>query len=158
MAIPLTDVQGLTATLAAAGTAVSSTAEIGTAISGGKAINCLQSVGDITSTINVQEYSCLSSDEIVKSLGTTTLGTLTMDLLYDALDAAGQADMRTMFAGKERRVLIIALSDDSGTTPTYITMDVAISAETCSLQKDAAVMFSNTVEMCSVPALTEATA
>ncbi|NOQ31789.1 MAG: hypothetical protein GQ570_11765 [Helicobacteraceae bacterium] len=157
MGINLTNVQGLTATLAAVGTSVLDATEIATAISGGKAINCLQTLGDITSSRSVKEYACMSSDEIAKSLGALTLGNLQMDLLFDSTDLAGQQDLIAMYADNSKRVLIIALNDDpTGTThnPTYITFDVAVSSQPISLEKDSAVMIKNTVEICSKPDLT----
>ena len=157
MALSITDSQNTKVYLAAEGTAVGTVTEIETAISGGKQIGCLNSLGEISSTRNVQEYACLSSNETAKALGSLTLGNLPIELLFDSQDAAGQADLRDAYANNTRRVMIIELNDNAGTSPTYITFDAGISGETTSIQKDNAVLYTATVEIASTPVFTMAT-
>lgn len=160
MSIPVTDSQGTKAYLVATGTTVTTAADIVTAIAAGKQIGCIQDIGDISTTRSVQSYSCLSSDEVAKSLGSLTLPSVDMSLLFDADDATGQADMRTMYANNERRIMIIELNDQITPTtgnPTYITFEVALSKFGNSISKDNAVMQMATIEICSAPVFVYAT-
>ena len=152
MAINVTDSQGTKAYLVATGTSVVDATAIATAITGGKQIGCIQDLGEIASSRSVQEYTCLSSDEVTKSLGSITLPSLDMNLLFDAGDTTGQAEIRTMYNNNERRTIIIEIADDAGTNPTYITFEVAVSKFGNSIQKDNAVMQVCTFEICSKPA------
>lgn len=151
------DSQGTLLFLLPYGTAVSSVAEIETAIGGvnAKQVGCIQDLGEITTSRSVQEYSCLSSDEVSKSLGSITLGNQTIGLLFDASDATGQADLvaaynATTSAGK-RRVAVIQLNDEGTTNPTYIVYDIAVSSLGVAVSKDNAVMRNFTVEVMSKP-------
>ena len=68
--IPITNSQGSKVYIAAIANAVVTDATtIATAIGTGKEIGCLQDLGEIGSSRSVQEYSCLSSDNIAKSSG-----------------------------------------------------------------------------------------
>ena len=127
MGITTVDSQGTKVYLAPEGTDVADAAKIATAITGGKQIGCIQSLGEVSTSREVTEYACLSSNEIAKSLGSVKAGSLDISLLFDAADAAGQKDLRDMYEANERRVFIIALSDSGTTSPTYITFDGAVS-------------------------------
>jgi len=158
--IPVTESQGTKAYLVATSVATSTAAEIVTAISGGKQIGCLQNVGDITTSRNVQEYKCLSSDESAKSLGSISLPNIAMDLLFDADDATGQAELRTMYSANTRRKMILALNDQITAVtgnPTYITFEAGLSSDGVAVALDSAVMYKTTVEICSKPAMIMAT-
>jgi hypothetical protein len=160
MSIPITDSQLTKVYLVATSVATSTAAEITTAIAGGKQIGCLQDVGAITTSRAVQEYKCLSSDETAKSLGSITLPNISMNLLFDADDAAGQAELRTMYANKERRKMIVVLNDTitpSTGTPTSITFEAALSSDGVTIAIDSAVMYNATVEICSKPIMIKAT-
>lgn len=146
----LTDVQGLKVYLAPRGTAVATIANIETAISAAKQINCLQTLGDVAATRNTNTYSCMSSDNVAYSLGSITYGDMNIEVLYDAEDTAGKQDLIDAFENKERRQLIIALSDkpnaNVGSSPTYVTFEVAFSAQSFTFPKDGAVMVSTTAK------------
>lgn len=142
----LTDVQGTRVYIAAAGTAVATAGEVTTAIAGADQIGCLQSIGEIASTKNVQTYACISSDEISKSIGSLQLGNVPISLLFDYADAAGQKALIDMYAANERKVFIIELNDNAGATATTITFDGAVSGQSVPLEKDSAVMINSTVE------------
>jgi len=160
MALPVTDVQGTKAYLVATGTDVSDAAAIATAISGGKQIGCIQSIGDITMSRAMQEYTCISSDESSKSQGSISLGNQEISTLFNAADAAGQQDLIAMWDDKERRILIVELNDEITPTtgnPTYITYEVFISNVSMPMAKDAAVLYNATLEISSLPAMTLAT-
>jgi hypothetical protein len=154
MAIPITDSQLTKAYLVATSVATGTASELATAVTGGKQIGCLQDLGAITTSRAVQTYKCISSDEAVKSLGSIELPNISMNLLFDADDTTGQAELRTMYANKERRKMIIVLNDQITPTtgnPTFITFEAAISSDGVTIAIDAAVMYNVTCEICSKP-------
>lgn len=156
MAINIVNSQGTKAYLVAEGTTLATVANVETAIASADAILCIQTFGDITSSRSVQEYKCLSSDETAKSLGSISLGNISLELLFNAKDSAGQAELRSMYADNSKREMIIELNDEGTTNPSYIVFTVGISNEAVSIVKDAAVLYKNTVEICSLPVLLEA--
>lgn len=158
MAIPVTNTQGTKTYLVALGTAVGTPAEIATAIAGAKTVNCMQTIGDIGSSRSVQEYTCIDSDESAKSLGSITLPSFDTELLYNALDTDGQADLELMYSANTKRIMILELNDNAGVSPTYITFEAAVSSELIGIEKDAAVMYKTTIEICSTPDRVKATA
>jgi hypothetical protein len=160
MALAVTDVQGTKLYLVATGTAVATAANCVTAISGGKQIGCLQSIGDISMTRAVQQYNCISSDEVTKSAGSVSLGNQEISTLFNAADVLGQQDLIAAWDDKTRRILIIELNDQITPTtgnPTYITYEVFPSGVTIPLAKDAAVLYNATIEISSLPAIILAT-
>lgn len=152
MALSITDSQGTKVFL---GTAAGTYADANAAIAAGtNQIGCLQSLGEISSSRSVQEYSCLSSDETTKSLGSLSLGNLSIELLFDAADVAGQDDLRTAYAAGTRRDVIIQLTDGAaGETGTVIYFTAVVSTEAISIQKDNAVMYTVTLEIASLPSI-----
>lgn len=157
MPLAVTDVQGTKIYLAPKGADVSTAAKILTAIGTAKQIGCLQSIGDITMTRAVQEYTCISSDESTKSQGSVSLGNQPIETLFNAADTAGQEDLIAMWDDKERRTFIIELNDQITPTtgnPTYITYEVFVSNVSIGMAKDAAVMYTATLEVSSMPKLT----
>lgn len=160
MALPITESQNTKAYLVATSVATSTAAEIKTAITGGKQIGCLQNLGDITTSRNVQEYKCLSSDESAKSLGSISLPNISLELLFDADDATGQKDIRDAYADNSRRKMIIALNDqitDVSGNPTYIVFEAGFSSDGVAIALDQAVLYKTTCEICSKPIMTPAT-
>lgn len=160
MALPVTDVQGTKLHLVATSVATSDATEIKAAIAGGKQIGCLQSIGDVTMTRAVQEYTCIDSDDSTKSQGSVSLGNQELSTLFDAADTAGQQELIAMWDTQGRRKLIIELNDEITPTtgnPTYIVYEVFVSNVSLPLAKDSAVMYNATVEITSLPLLTLAT-
>lgn len=158
--LKVTDVQGTKVYLAAAGIAVSTAGEVATAISSAKQIGCLQSIGDISMTRAVQEYTCISSDDSTKSIGSTSLGNQEISTLFNAADTAGQQDMIAAWDDKTRRTIIIELNDQITPTsgnPTYITYQVFPSGVTIPMAKDAAVLYNAVLEISSAPSMILAT-
>lgn len=158
--LKVTDVQGTKVYLAALGVDVADATKIKTAIATAKQIGCLQSIGDISMTRAVQEYSCISSDSTSKSAGSVSLGNQEISTLFNAADTAGQQDMIKAWDEKTRRILIIELNDQITPTtgnPTYITYEVFPSGVTIPMAKDSAVMYNATMAMCSLPDITLAT-
>lgn len=151
MSIPLTESQGTKCYLVATTVVTSTAVEIGTGIAGGKEIKFIPDLGDIGTSKNVTSYNFINTDEVAKSIGSLTLPNFACDLIYDATDTAGQADIKAMYADNSRRKMIIALNDNSGANPTYITFEVAISALNLGITKDNAIMAKSTIEICSVP-------
>ena len=150
----ITDSQGTKVYLVPTSTVLTDAASVATAIAAGKQIGCLQDLGEITSSRNVQEYSCLSSDEIQKSLGSISLPNLSISLLFDSTDTAGQKELRDMFKDNERRIMIVALNDEvtpATGNPTYIYFEAGLSSAGVAIQKDNAVMYNVTIEICSNP-------
>jgi hypothetical protein len=160
MAIPITNSQGTKAYLVPQGTTVTTQADRVTAIGSGVSIDCIQTLGDISTSRNVQEYTCLSSDESSKSLGSITLPSLDVNLIFDADNTTGQKEIRDMYGNNSRRVLIVEASDGdadlaslaSGDAyPTTVAFEVAISKFGMSFEKDNAVMQMATIEISSKP-------
>ena len=154
MAINLLDSQGTRVYIAPAATALTTPAEIQTAYASAKLVGCIQDLGSMTKSRNVQEYSCLSSDEIAKSLGSVSLGNMTIGMLFDPTDTAGQKELKDMFSANTRREFIVGLSDgafSSTTSPTCFVFTGAVSSVEVSIQKDNAVMINATVEFASIP-------
>lgn len=161
MVLTVVESQGTQAYLVAAGTDVSDAAKVKTAIATAKQINCLLDLGDISlGSRSVQEYTCMSSDNAFKSLGSVSLANVTPQLLYKPDDVAGQADIRDMWTNNTRRIMILVLNDQITPTtgnPTSITFEAAISQPTIGIAKDNAVMYSPVIEICTKPDLIEAT-
>lgn len=161
MALTVVESQGTQAYLVAVGTDVSDAAKVKTAIATAKQINCLLDLGDISlGSRSVQEYTCMSSDNAFKSLGSISLANVTPQLLYKPDDVAGQADIRDMWTTNTRRIMILVLNDQITPTtgnPTSITFEAAISQPTLGIAKDNAVMYNPTIEICTKPDLIEAT-
>ena len=157
MALNITNTQGSLLYIAPEGTDLSSVSAIEAAITAAEQVNCIQSLGSVSTTREVTEYSCLSSNEIAKSLGSVKAGSLDISLLFDALDDAGQLELRTMYQDNTRREFIIQLTDDGVISPTYITFEGAVSALDMPIEKDSAVLQNFTLEMTSIPTTTLAT-
>ena len=160
MAIPKTNVQGTKVYFVAKGTDVSTSAAIETALASAKSVGCVQSDIDTTVTRNVNEYTCLSSDESTKSYGSVSLPNFTLELIFDAANTQGQAEIRDMFNDITSRTMIIELTDGdapystitSGQAyPTTITFDVGCSGMGEMFAKDSLVMQNATIEMESMP-------
>jgi len=150
MALRVTDVQGVQVYLAQKGSDVSSITAVEAAISGAKQVDCLQALGDISATRSTTDYFCMSSDEVAFSLGSVAYSDQTIEVLFDAQDVGGKKDLMDAFENKERRQLIIELNDkpndNTGSSPTYITYEVGISAQSITLEKDGAVKVTSTLK------------
>lgn len=152
--LKVTDVQGTKLYLAAADTDVSDVAAIQTAITGAKQIGCLQSIGDISMTRATNEYTCISSDNSTKSIGSTSLGNQEVSTLFNAADTEGQQDLIKAWDEKTRRIMIVEMNDqitESTGNPTYIVYRIFPSGVTIPMAKDSAVMYNQVVEIDSLP-------
>lgn len=150
--------QGTKAYLVATSVATSTAAEIKTAISSAKQINCLLDLGDISlGSRSATEYTCMSSDSAYKSLGSVSLSNITPQLLFDPADVAGQDDLRDAWDNNTRRKMILALNDEITPTtgnPTFIVFEIAVGSPTIGVSKDSAVMYNPLLEITTKPVLT----
>ena len=156
MAVKITESQGTKCHLVATTVTTETAAAVKTAVTGGKEILFMPELSDFGSSKNVTSYSFINTDEIAKSIGSLTLPNFACDLIYDATDTAGQADIKAMYADNSRRNMIVALNDQITPTtgnPTYIVFEVAVSSLNIGVAKDNAVMSKTTIELCSVPVI-----
>jgi hypothetical protein len=150
----LTNSQGTRLFFAPLGTAVATADDVNTAIGSAAEVGCIQDLGSLSTSRNVQTYSCLDTDDISKAFGSVSYGNFTVGMLFDSADAAGQAELKAMFASNTNRIAIIVLNDGvynstNGTNPTYFTFEAGVSNQDISIQKDNAVMITSTVEIAS---------
>jgi len=73
----ITDVQGTKFYLVDTTVSITTPASAATAIAGGEEITCVQSIGNITWTAAVQNYSCIDSNNAKKSRGSTVTSNIT---------------------------------------------------------------------------------
>lgn len=158
MALNITDVQLTKLFIAAEGTAVTTPAEIATAISTADLVSGIQSIGEVMYSRNTTEYSAIDTDETAYSSGSITISPIDLSVLFDSTDTAGQAELRTMMGNNSRRVFIIKLTDDLAVSPSYLTFTGFLSKSGYPIEKDGAVLYNTIVQPSSVPVLTEATA
>lgn len=161
MSIAVTNSQGTNVYVCAGKVPIASYADFDDGAGGGakataKLVGCVQDLGSISETTGVQEYYCLSSDESIKVLGSTKRGNFQVSMLFDALDTAGQAALRAMYAAKTSNTIVIQLNDNAGINPTIIVFDGLISGQEIAIQKDNAVMINSTVEIASTVGIIDA--
>lgn len=150
----ITDSQLTKVYLVPLGTTVTGASDCATAIATAKELQCIQSLGDIGSTRSVQTYKCLDQAQTQKSLGSFDIGNVSVDFLFDASNATGQAELRSIYSAGTRKIAIVKLNDQITPTtgnPTYITFETAMSAETFTIALDSAVIYKTTLEICSLP-------
>lgn len=150
----ITDSQLTKVYLVPLGTTVTTAANCATAIASGKELLCIQNLGDIGTTRNVQTYKCLDSAGFQKSLGSFDAGSVATDFLFNAADTAGQKEIRDIYEAGTRKIAIVQLNDQITPTtgnPTYITFETAFSSDMITIALDAAVIYKTTMEICSMP-------
>ena len=157
MAIPITDVAGMDVFLAPQGSVITDAASAETAITAGKVVSNLIELGDSSETKTVTPYTTVKGGDSQKAIGSRSFGNMQLDVLYDATDTLGQADMESMWSDGTRREIILRLSDASGTTPSYVTFEVALSGQDMTFTKDGGVMYKNVAEQCSSKNVIKAT-
>ena len=140
MAIKVTDVQGITVKV------------------DGDLVGCLQTVGSLEETRAVKEYTCMSSNESAKSLGSISRGAIDIGLLLDETDVLGQKGLKDAFVANTVAVIAIELSDTLGLNGTIYTFDGKVSKLSRSFPTDEGVMIDFTVEMSSEIIITPAAA
>lgn len=151
------DSQGTKAYLVATTASTVDVTAIETAITTGKEFKFLpDGFGDIGSTRNVQSYTFVDVDDAVKSLGSIQLGQITADMMFNANDTGAQDELRTMYLDKTRRKMIVVLTDEGTTNPSYLVLQVACSGINIGIQKDNALMAKSQIEIDSIPVLFKA--
>ncbi|UFH59836.1 hypothetical protein [Sulfurovum mangrovi] len=118
---------------------------------GSAVIGELQSIGDIEETRSVKEYSSMSSNNTTKSLGSIKRGPLTIGVLFDPDDAAGQQALEDAFDNNTSDTMTIELPDvpDAGSHGTQFSFTAKVSKRLRQFPKDEAVFLEFTVEVSS---------
>jgi len=120
-------------------------------------VGCLQSIGNIEESRTVKEYSCMTSNDSAKALGSILRGALDLNVLLDpATSTDGQKTLRDAFAANTDVPMIIELSDMGATHGTQFAFTGKVSKVSIGLPKDEAVTLDITVEIAS--AVTETAA
>ncbi len=120
------------------------------AIMAGDEAMCPQSLGELTRTRAITEYSCISSNESVKSAGKVSYGDFTMELLYDAEDVAGQKALLDAFEANTPVILGLVADDadisagSTGAVGSLVWTEALISGDGISYPVDGLMGFSIT--------------
>ena len=86
-----------------------------TAIMAGDEALCPQSLGELTRTRAITEYSCISNNSSVKAAGKISYGDFSMELLYDQADTKGQQALLDAFENNTPIILAL-VADDADVT------------------------------------------
>ena len=86
-----------------------------TEIHKGKEALCPQTLGELTRTREVTERGCISSNDSVKAAGKMSYGDITLELLFDPKDAAGQKVLLDAF--EANTPILIAFEAPNAPTP-----------------------------------------
>jgi len=137
------------------GTVVTAVSNIETALTTAKEIQNIVSFGDFDlGTYAVNTLSVFGGG-MVKSLGAKTVGNIAAQIVFDAANATGQAEIATMHGDKTRRILIVQLNDNptSGATPhpSYLVVQIAVSALTMPIAMDSSYVYNATLEFMQIP-------
>ena len=127
--------------LVATSVATTTKAACTTAIATAKRIKNLKTFGDIGGTRAVSESKFLSADDSVKSMGSISYGNMPAECLFDSADTEGQLILKTMYADKSERKMIIKNTD-----ATFTTVLVKCSSAMKTYTIDSFVMFKKTLE------------
>jgi hypothetical protein len=109
------DATGIELYLVAANTVLASKANCTTAIATGKKIAKVKSLGSIGGSRTVTETKYLSNDDSEKSLGTISYGNIAISTPFNPTDNTGQGELKTMYADKSERILLIKNTDGNFT-------------------------------------------
>ena len=127
--------------LVATSVATTTKAACTTAISTAKRIKNLKTFGDIGGTRAVSESKFLSADDSIKSMGSISYGNMPVECLFDSADTEGQLILKTMYADKSERKMIIKNTDT-----TFTVLNVKISASMKTYNIDEFVIYKATIE------------
>jgi hypothetical protein len=154
MAIVNTDGLDTKFYLVPTGTTLTTVTNIETAITTAEQIENIVTFGDFDfGTYAVNTLSVFGGD-MVKSLGAKTIGNVATQVVFDAANETGQADIRLMHTDKSRRMLIVALDDKpagSVTNPTYLLVEIAVPTLAMPITMDASITYNATLEFMQVP-------
>jgi len=135
------DATGIELYLVATNTVLATKANCTTAIATGKKIAKVKSLGTLGGTRTVTETKYLSNDESEKSLGTESFGNVPINTPFNPTDNTGQGELKTMYADKSERILLIKNTDGN-----FSYCKCKCSAATKEYPLDDFVMFNATVE------------
>ena len=127
--------------LVATSVATTTKAACTTAIATAKRIKNLKTFGDIGGTRAVSESKFLSADDSIKSMGSISYGNMPVECLFDSADTEGQLILKTMYADKSERKMIIKNTDT-----TFTVLNVKISASMKTYNIDEFVIYKATIE------------
>lgn len=142
------------------GTTVTTVSDIETAISSGKKIENIVTFGDFN--LGTYAVNTLSTFEggMVKSLGSKTVGNVAAQIVFDAQNATGQAEIKLMHTDKSRRILVVELNDKpadgASPHPSYLVVQVAVSDLAIPIATDSSYVYNATIEMMQIPTMHEA--
>jgi len=160
MSIPTTDGLLTQFYLAPQGTALVTAANVATALATAKQILNVSTFGDVSLGDYAVNTLSVFGGSFVKSLGSKTAGNLAVTIVFDALDAAGQADILDMHTNKTYRELIVKYDDlpSTGTTknPTYVCMTIGIASASLPTTMDSVITLNCTMEIMQLPTLIKA--
>ena len=151
------DVQLTKVYVAADGTAVTTPAEIATAISGAKELIGIQSIGNISVTKSTTELSAIDTNDVAYSQGTVSIAPIDLSVLFKSTDTQGQADFRSMFNDNSKRVFIVQYTEAGAVSPAYETFTGFSTKSEKSFEKGNAYMYMATIQPTTVPVTVEAT-
>lgn len=103
-----------------------------------KVVGTLQTLGNLEEKRAVTEYSCMDSNDTIKSLGTISRGSFSIGLLLDPSDATGQKELRNAFKNNTDVTLSLELPNGT-TTGTTFSFTAKISGHSLGFPKDGAV-------------------
>jgi len=124
-----------------------------TAIKAGKQVLCPQDLGEITRTRDIKEYSCLSSNDVLKSAGAMKLGEVTVGMLLDPDDISGQTALYDAMEANDTVIFAFELANadttlgDTDASGTIFWYTGVISGDGISIAMDEAVLYSSTISL-----------
>jgi len=128
------------------GTAVTTPAEIATAITGGKELIGIKNMGNSSMTKSTTEHTVIDKNDVAYSAGTISVAPIDFSVLFNAKDTAGQDDLKTIFLNNEKRVFIRKLTDDGVVSPTYETWTGFVTKNDKMYEQGSAVMYETTIQ------------
>lgn len=152
MAINKMDVQGTTTWIAdVPATPWADCTEAIAGLQAGVQALCPQTLGDLTRTREIQEYSCISNNDSVKSAGKMSYGDFTIELLFDNDDTAGQQKLYQALEDNTPIMLGLEGSDadtsagETGASGTIVWTEAIVSGDGISYPENGLVGYSVTL-------------
>lgn len=141
--------------LAPESTVTTTVSNIETAITTAEEIENIVTFGDFDlGTYAVNTLSTFGGG-MVKSLGAKTVGNVASQIVFDAANTTGQAEIGTMHEDKSRRILIVQLNDEptagASPHPSYLVVKIAVSALMMPISIDSSYVYNATLEFMQIP-------
>ena len=128
-------------------------AAAGTALLGGKEVQCTQSIADIVRTREVKESTCINKDEVKVSLGAIKYDALEVGMFFDPSDVEGQKLIKDAMESGDMLTIGIELSDrdtvigTTGVQGSLFWFNVKVSGDSILLPNDELVGYSATLNI-----------